>query len=287
MKRQLIVPIITPFNEDESINYNELQRFTAHLLNQGADGIYAVGSSSECFLLSDEERKSILEAVVEASGGKTVIAHVGAVGTGRSVGFAEHAAKIGASGISSVPPFYFKYSFEQIRKYYWDLADATDLPLMMYYFPGNTGGSMSAGQIAEIMNGKDNIVSVKFTDSDFFAMQQVQYLTGKKVISGRDECFLSAIAVGADGAIGTTFNFMLGHFRKVLNLYEKGDTVGALCVQKKINNIIAGLGGNLFDSVKTLVGHQGFKVGAGRRPFLPMSQDERKKIIDIYKNNTL
>ena len=94
-----------------------------------------------------------LETVISAADGAPVIAHIGAIGTKLSEELAVHAEKAGASMISSVPPFYFSYDFESIKRYYWDLADSVKLPLMIYYIPSNTGHQLSAAQLAEIMDG--------------------------------------------------------------------------------------------------------------------------------------
>lgn len=286
--KKLFVPLMTAFDEDENVNYGETAKLAASLLKEGADGIYAIGSSSECYHLSEDERIELLKAVVDAAEGASVIAHVGCIGTRRTIALAERAAKAGATGLSSVPPFYFHYTFASVKQFYWDLADATGLPLMIYYYPYNTGLSLSADEIAEIINGRKNIDSIKFTDGDFYLMEQVRQRTpGKHIMSGKDQCFLSALAVGADGAIGTTQNFALGHFRKIAEYAEKGDLARAAAVQGKLNNIIAACGSNIFGAGKAILDHKGFCMGNGRRPFLPLSNEGRRRMIEIYEQNLI
>ena len=112
MKNKFLVPIVTPFKANETVDYEALKTLTKKLLNDGADGIYASGSSAECFLLSEEERRKTLEAVIEAADGAYVVAHVGNIGTKNSVALARHAKAAGADAIASVPPFYFNFPFE-------------------------------------------------------------------------------------------------------------------------------------------------------------------------------
>lgn len=102
MKNKFLVPIVTPFNDDETVNYDALYRLTKKLLSDGADGIYSTGSSAECFLLSEEERKKTLETVIKAADGAYVVAHVGAVSVKNTMELARHAVK---AAQTSLPPF--------------------------------------------------------------------------------------------------------------------------------------------------------------------------------------
>lgn len=286
--KKLYVPIITPFREDETVNYEALKKITKGLLSEGADGIYAGGSSAECFLMTMEERMKTLETVISAADGAPVIAHIGAIGTKLSEELAVHAEKAGASMISSVPPFYFSYDFESIKRYYWDLADSVKLPLMIYYIPSNTGHQLSAAQLAEIMDGRENITSIKFTSFDYYKMQQLHEMTKKEVISGKDEGFISAMAMNADGAIGTTFNYYFAHYKKILSYLENNDYKSAYEVQCKANAITAELCSvNLFDGVKVLLQYKGYDAGIPRRPNGRLDATSRKKLIDCYKNNMI
>lgn len=286
--KKLIVPVITPFNEDETVNYTELKRIVRGLLDEGADGIFAGGSSAECFMLDEEERRKILETVVKAADGAEVIAHVGAIGGRLTAELARHAKRAGASAVASVPPFYFKFQYENIRDYYWDLADAAGLPTMIYYFPACTQTTFAADQMAEILLGRKNIYSVKFTDSDYYVMERIKALTGREIISGRDECFLSAIAAGADGAIGTTFNFMIGHYKRILKLMQSGHLEDALAVQKKINSIIAAMGNaDIFHATKFLMEKKGYHSGRARKPFCPLTEEQKRTLSEAYEKNQL
>ena len=287
-KKKLIVPIVTPFNDDQSVNYEELKRITRGLLDEGADGIFAGGSSAECFMLSEEERRKTLETVIEAADGAYVIAHVGSIGSALTEKLAKHAEQSGANAVASVAPFYFGFSYENIRSYYFDLCDSVKIPTMIYYIPACAKGSLTPAQMAEIMNGRENITSVKYTDSDYFTMQRVKELTGKTGISGKDECFVSAIAMGADGAIGTTFNFLLGHYKKILSLFNQGKNAEALEVQKKANAIIAAMGcGDVFNTTKYLMSLRGYNAGTARKPFIPLTDEQKRTLSEAFGKNQI
>ena len=107
--------LVTPYTKDGAVNYDELQKLVRHLISQGIDGFYVGGSTAETFLLSSEERKKTLEAVVEANAGeKKVICHVGAISTNEAIDYAQHAEKAGANAVSAISPFYYKFSKSEI-----------------------------------------------------------------------------------------------------------------------------------------------------------------------------
>lgn len=276
MKNKFLVPIVTPFNDDETVNYDALYRLTKKLLSEGADGIYATGSSAECFLLSEEERKKTLETVIKAADGAYVIAHVGAVSVKNTMELAKHAVKAGANALASVPPFYFNFPFDGILDYYREMASLkTDV--MVYSIPSATI-KLSIEQYCRLLS-VEGVKYIKFTDSDYFTMQQIIAATGAEVYSGKDECFLSALAAGAGGAIGTTFNFMLDKYLEIYSLFLSGENKRALEVQTEANAATAITLGNLFPSVKYLVKlRYGIDCGGARKPFLPLSKELKTKL---------
>lgn len=279
MKHKFLVPIITPFNADETVNYDALGKLTKKLLADGADGIYASGSSAECFALSEEERKKTLETVIKAADGAFVMAHVGCIGTRNAMELARHAKTAGADAIASVPPFYFAYPFDGIVGYYSDLA-SVGLPVTVYSMPSATR-KLTIPEYRKLMEIK-GVDSIKFTDSDYFVMEQIIADTGAEVYSGKDECFLSAISMGAKGAIGTTFNFMLEKYLNIYKLYGEGNMAQALEVQTAANAVTACALENLMSATKYLIKLKyGIECGSGRKPFLPLSADHKKKLDDI------
>jgi hypothetical protein len=132
MKTGIYVPLITPFKENGEVDYEVLARATKFVLAKGADGIYACGGTSEFCLLTTEERKRCLEVIIANADGKEVIAHVGSQSTAESVELAKHAASVGANMLSAVAPYYFGYTFPQIKEYFRKIAHATELELMIY-----------------------------------------------------------------------------------------------------------------------------------------------------------
>ena len=283
MNHRILVPIVTPFKEDETVDYAALKKLVKHLLDSGADGIYAGGSSAECFLLSEEERKKTLETVVEAADGAFVVANIGSVGTRQAELLALHAAKAGADAVSSVPPFYFHFSFEEIRDYYHDLSRKTKLPMMIYNIPAATGGGFTVSEMEKLLSD-ECVHFIKFTDTDYFMLEQIRSHTGKFLYSGKDEDFLSALAAGADGGIGSTFNIMLKKFLGVLHCWDENKILQAREIQHSINEVVRCVCEcGLIESIKYVLGLQGIECGHARRPFRKVKDEEKKKLQSVLE----
>lgn len=281
MKNNILVPIVTPFKNENEIDYDSLQQLVKKVLNEGADGIYACGSSAECFSLREEERKKSLEAIIEAAEAAFVVAHIGAPGTSLALDFARHAEKVGANAISSVPPFYFTFSFKEIKQYYRDLIDNVDLPLMLYNIPQTTGRRFTADQFEELLSD-DRIPYLKFTDTDFYSLEQIKSHTGKTIYSGKDENFLSALSAGADGAIGTTFNFMVDKHIKILKLFNENKMAEALKIQHSANEVIKVVCDcGLLESTKYLTSLKGINIGHARKPFSYLTDEQKRRLTDV------
>ena len=283
--KKILVPIVTPFNADETVNYDMLAKITRKVLDEGADGIYAGGSSAECFLLTQEEREKCLETVIKAADGAFIVAHVGDIGTKKTIELAKHAEKAGADVVASVPPFYFGYGFEGIKSYYRDLSSSVKIPTLVYNIPVATGKGLSIKELEELMMipGVDYL---KFTDSDYFVMERVHTRTGKFIYSGKDECFLSAISAGADGGIGTTYNFMVQKYLRIWDAHHQGKADEALKIQQSANAITeAVIGAGTIAATKYLLRLQGYDAGAARRPFMPLDAKKVENLEKVYKEN--
>lgn len=274
-KKTILVPAITPFTADETVDYDALQRHVESVLGEGADGIYVCGSSAECFSLSEEERKKSLEAVLEAAGGAFVVAHVGTFATETSVRLARHAERVGADVVSCMPPFGLAYSFEEIKSYYADVMKCVGLPMMAYNFPAATQTRFAFEQFLGLF-AEERMQYLKFSDTDFYMLEQVKSHTGAFVYSGKDENFLSGLAAGADGAIGLTFNFMVGKFQEIFRLFREGKTEEARTVQHGVNEMVRTVCRyGIIEATKYLVGLKGIGVGHARKPFARLTEEAK------------
>ena len=279
MENKFLVPVVTPFKDDETVDYEALSRLVKKVLDDGADGIYASGSSAECFLLTEEERKKTLETVIKAADGAYVLAHVGNISAKNTLELCKHAKEAGANALSSVPPFYFSYPFEGIVKYYETIA-SVGLPIVLYSFPARTR-NFSVEEYERLLS-IDGVVGMKFTDKDYFTMQQIIAKTGVEIYSGSDECFLSALSMGAKGAIGTTFNYMMNKYINIYDLFSQNKMAEALAVQSTANTVTSATLPNLLSATKYMIElRHGIKCGNGRTPFLPQTEEHKKQLNEL------
>ncbi len=279
--RGIFPAMVTPFDAKGAINYDSMEELIEKFVSEDLDGVYITGSTGEFPLLTFEERKEIIKHVCGFAGRRLkTIVHVGSANMIEAQGLAEYAAECGASAISSVTPFFFKYSFEEIKAYYKELA-AVGMPVIIYNMPNLTGTSLTVENIKELAE-IDNVVGMKHTSSDMYVLERIKTkMPHFTVFSGPDEMCLSAYAAGSDGAIGSNYNFMGRRFKNILDYYDKHETAFALEEQRKANSVIeAVLKAGVIQSIKYILKRK-YKIDCGncREPLAVLS-DENKHILD-------
>ncbi len=276
--------LITPFDSSERIDEKALRRLISFLVDSGVNGFYACGTTAETFLLSIEERKRLLEtAVDEAKGRVPVICHIGAISTAQAVDLGRHAAKAGASAVSAIPPFYYKFTLDELKSHYLEILREVDLPLIPYNFPNLSGVTLGIDNFGEVLRN-EKVIGVKHTSSDFFQLDRMKNI-GKKLVvfNGFDEMFLSGLAMGADGAIGSTFNFMPERFLAIKKLFDENRIKEARAVQSEANEIIkVVLDSGSLAAHKYLLTLRGIDCGICRKPFKPLGEEAKGKLRDIH-----
>ena len=274
--------LLTPFDKDDNVNVSALGELIDMNLNKGVDGFYVNGSTAEVFLLDDEERKLIYRETAKKAGGKaTLIAHIGAISTKKAIEMAKYAKECGYDAISAVAPFYYKFNFEQIKKHYFDIVDAVDLPMIVYNFPNFSGVNLSVAQVSEFLND-ERFIGIKHTSNDYFALQSFKSAFPDKVIyNGFDEMFLSGLVMGADGGIGSTYNFMAEKFIKIRELFKAGKNEEALEIQKTANAIITALCQvGVMEGEKEVLCQMGLDFGHSRAPYSILTDEQKKVVTD-------
>lgn len=280
--------LLTGFTDDlTDIDTARVRALVRHLMNRGVHGLYVGGSSGEMLLCSVDERKKLLEAVLAETQGKiTVIAHIGATGTRETCELAAHAEKAGATALSSVTPLYFAYSFADVKQYYIDITKASSLPVIIYNIPARTGMTLNSEQLHELLM-IPGVAGMKFTASDFFQLERLRTEHPDHVFyNGSDEMLLSGLAAGADGGIGTTYNFQADRMLSIYNLYHEGKMQQALAMQSKANEIIAAvLKYGVMPATKEILRLGGLDYGTCRKPFRPLDADKLPLLAEDVRKN--
>src|SRR5574337_309720 len=204
--RGVFPAVVTPFNTDGEFAAEPFERLLARLYEAGAHGVYACGQTGEGILQPVSMRQQVAEAALRSTPkGRTVILHVGSARLADAIQLARHAERIGAGAVSSLPPA-GNYSFAELRSYYHQLAEATSLPLLVYYYPEASRLTVTLDQLLDLCS-IPNVAGLKFTDFDLYKLHQIRQ-SGKVIFNGRDEVFGAGLLMGAGGGIGTFYNLV-------------------------------------------------------------------------------
>lgn len=275
--------LMTPFHGDGSLDKEGLVRLAEHCIGSGLTGLYVGGSTGEGFLLTEEERMEVFRIVGKAMQGKcNLFAHVGAISTDSAIRMAKVAEDSGFDAVSAVAPFYYSFPLEAIQTYYGDIMHATSLPMLMYNFP-NAGGFNGMLDVVNSFIHDDKLLGIKHTSQNLFELEQFKHLERNLfVFNGFDEMLVAGLSMGADGGIGSTYNFMPGIILDIYNNFVKGDIQAAQAAQEKADEIITAIiPYGTFQMEKEILNDLGIHVGGCRKPFLPLSAEGKKKAKEI------
>lgn len=281
--RGVIPALITSFDEFENFDETRMRSVVRYLMKSDIGGLYLTGSTGETFLMTLEERKRVTEVVIDEVKGKIpVIVHIGDIGTKKSIELAEHAYEAGADAISSVPPFYWKFSEEDIIGYYKDISKATPLPMIVYNIAlAGLVGFNTIMKLSEI----DGVQGVKYTAATQYEITRLKEELGEGflVYSGMDEMAMSSISYGADGLIGTFYNLMPEIFIEIESAVQKGNIAGAAKKQQVANKIILeALKYDYISLMKQMMKVAGVDAGYSRKPFKTYSEKEIGEIFQGF-----
>lgn len=223
----LIAATYTPMHEDGSLHLEQVPPMVDYLAHAGIDGLYICGSTGEGMSLSGDERRAVAEAYVRAAKGrlKTII-QVGHNSLAESRQLATHARRIGADVISAAAPSYFKVgSIEVLADCMAEVASgAPDLPFYYYHIPSLTGVALDMVEFLPMAARQMcNLAGMKYTAPTIHEYQACLELDGGRfdILWGSDEMLLSALAVGARGAVGSTYNIAAPLYRRIMEAFDR------------------------------------------------------------------
>lgn len=237
---RLATAMITPFKKDLSIDWDGVATLATHLVNTGHDAIVVSGTTGEAPTTSDDEKDQIIKVVLEAVGSKAkVIAGAGNNETSHSVEQALRAQKAGAHGLLVVTPYYNKPPQAGIEAHFRAIADASDLPVILYDIPGRTGMQIESDTIVRLAE-HPRIVALKDAKGDVAATSWVIKRSGIPVYSGDDILNLPLLSVGAVGFISVCGHTVGAQLREMLDAWFAGNSARALEIHQKILPVFTG-----------------------------------------------
>jgi N-acetylneuraminate lyase len=275
----IFAALMTPFDEADALDRAATTELVEFQVAQGLQGLYVGGSSGEAMLQSRDERAEVLDVVAEANRGRLrLIAHVGAVATRDVLALAGHAHRAGYAAISAIPPFYYPFSRAEVMAHYLEIADGAALPLIIYNFPAIATGFTMAE--FDRLLAHPRIIGVKHTSTDLFALERLSRNHPDAIIyNGYDEMCLAGLAMGAKGAIGTTYNFMGDVFVELAALAAAGRLGEALALQRMANVVIEALVElGVMPASKAALEMLGLRMGLARKPFRRLDEAERARL---------
>jgi 4-hydroxy-tetrahydrodipicolinate synthase len=261
---RLLTAMVTPFKDDLSIDWAGVEKLAAHLVSTGHDGIVVNGTTGEAPTTSDDEKIEIIKVVRNAVSGRAkVIAGAGNNETTHSVEQAEMAAKAGGDGLLVVTPYYNKPPQAGIEAHFRAMADATDVPVMLYDIPGRTGMQIEPDTIVKLA-AHPNIVALKDAKGDVASTSWVIKRCGIPVYSGDDILNLPLLSVGAVGFVSVCGHTVGADLRTMLDAWFSGNSEEALEIHQKLLPVYTGTfrtqGAILTKAALSMMGLPGGKV---------------------------
>ncbi|MDS3909406.1 N-acetylneuraminate lyase [Staphylococcus hominis] len=286
----LYAALLVPFDENGQVKEEGLKQIAKNAIEvEQLDGLYVNGSSGENFLISKEQKKQIFKVVKEAVGNDVkLIAQVGLLDLNEAIELGKYATDLGYDALSAVTPFYYPFSFEEIKQYYFDIIEATQNKMIIYAIPDLTGVNISINQFKELFNN-EKIVGVKYTAPNFFLLERIRKaFPDKLILSGFDEMLVQAVISGVDGAIGSTYNVNGRRARQIYDLAREGKIEEAYKIQHDTNNIIETvLSMGIYPTLKEILKTRGIDGGVPKRPFSPFNEANRKELNQLIETYSL
>jgi 4-hydroxy-tetrahydrodipicolinate synthase len=282
------VAIVTPFNEDGSVNYDKLGELIDFNVNNGTDCIVIVGTTGEGSTLSHEEHiECIRYAVAKTAHRIPVIAGTGSNCTETEVYLSKEAYKAGVDGVLLVSPYYNKATQKGLKEHFGAVAKACDVPMVLYNVPSRTGVNIQARTIADLAKEYDTVVGVKDATGNIpQTMELMELMNGDfDVYSGEDGLITPLLSVGAIGVISVLSNIAPRATHDICQRFFDGDVKGSLELQMKYLPLVRALFCEVNPiPVKTALNLMGFNVGPLRLPLTPMEDADLELLKRELKN---
>ena len=281
------VALVTPFKEDLSVDYDQLEKFIDFQINNGTDSIVICGTSGEASTMSHDEQIEVVSACVSHVNGRVpVIAGAGANCTDEALNLAKRSEKAGADGLLVVTPYYNKATQKGLEEYYTTVGNSVDIPIIMYNVPGRTGTNIQPATAVKIAKSVDNLVAIKEASGDIGQVATLAALADGclDIYSGNDDQVVPLLALGGKGVISVLSNVAPRETHDMVMKFLEGDVKGSLDIQLKYMDVIH----NLFSEVnpipaKRAVAEMGYCKNIVRRPLTEMEEDHAQVLIQSMK----
>jgi len=285
---RILSAMVTPFDAAGAVDHGVAQELAKHLVGEGNEGLVICGTTGESPTLSDDEKLGMFAAVVEAVDVPVIAGTVG-YNTAHSVELSRQAAKLGVHGILTLCPFYSRPSQAGIEAHFRAIADACDLPQLVYDIPVRTGRKVSTDVLIRLAHEVPNIVGVKDAAANPAETAKLIAATPDdfEVYSGDDGLTLPFLSVGAVGTIGVATHWTARDHVEMFDAWERGDVAGARRVNQRMLESFAFETGDLAPNpipTKAMLRTQGWAVGECRLPVGPAPDGLEDRAREVWAN---
>jgi N-acetylneuraminate lyase len=286
--RGIFVALNAVYDRDGELNEPALRKLANWYKEKGITGLYVCGSTGEGIVMSMDERKRTLEILADELGDSlTLLVHVGAPSTRDAVELAKHAAEHGAHGTSAVPSIYYGLPENAIAAHWNAIADAADIPFVIYNIPGCTNYSLTPALFTKMLEN-DHVCGLKNSSMPCMDITVFKSLApeGFVIFNGPDEQLAAGLAMGADGGIGGTYGTMPEVYVTIYKLMQMGAYKEAFELQRRTTMVIVNdllSLGSLYSTAKLVIrARSGINIGDARMP-LPRVDHKNPRIAGITK----
>ena len=276
---RVLTAMVSPFTADGALDLDGAQQLAVHLVESGNDGLIVNGTTGESPTTSDVEKAQLVRAVVEAVGDRAhVVAGAGTNDTAHSLELARDAAKAGAHGLLAVTPYYSKPPQEGLYRHFTAIADATELPVMLYDIPGRSGVPINTETIVRLAE-HPRIVANKDAKGDLGRASWAIATSGLAWYSGDDMLNLPLLSVGAVGYVSVVGHLVTPELRSMLEAHLSGDVTKATEIHQKLLPVFTGMFRTQgVITTKAALTLRGLPGGPLRMPLVELSPEETQQL---------
>lgn len=286
----IIPPIVTPMNEDESVNEKELRNQVNRQIKGGIHGLFPFGTNGEGYILNEKEKEEVLSIVIDETKGRVpVYAGTGCISTKDTIRQSQMAESLGADVLSIITPSFAAASQNELYDHYKAVAEAVDMPIVLYNIPARTGNALAPATVAKLSK-IPNIVGAKDSSGNFDNMlQYIEQTRDSKdfaVLSGNDSLILWNLLAGGTGGIAGCANVFPEVMASIYNYFAAGDLENARKAQDSIRSFRGCFKyGNPNTIVKTAVNLLGYPVGKCHAPFNQVPEEGIEALKKVLAEN--
>ncbi|UFI43494.1 4-hydroxy-tetrahydrodipicolinate synthase [Pseudomonas savastanoi] len=289
--RGIIPALVTPFTADQQLDEQALRNLIENLLNAGVHGLFVLGTNGEFFTLSESEKLKIARITVEAAAGRVpVVVGTGAFATHEVIEMNKKMIDVGADALSIITPYFNAISQPELIKHYTAIADASELPLMMYNIPAKTGMSIGIGAVATLSQ-HPQIKGIKDSAGNFDALVQMMHYRSDDfaVFAGTDSLIYWNLLAGGDGAIAATANAVPKVVMSIWNNFQSGNHEAARAAQEALRPLRDAFAlGTMPVVLKTATQLLNVPVGPCRAPVQPLDAaalEKLQNLLAVYRQD--